>query len=194
MELTEAIRSRRSVRKFTRKEVSQQKIKKLVDAAIMAPSPLNLQPWLFTVVTGKPRDELLGIISRATTVMDDILAVYGLDEKTLPAAKEAALRFYSNLGDAPVIMVASVPSTSHPYLNKMRLAAVAMAFQNLMLTAYASGLGTCCITPAAWIEEEVKKFLKLSDRDVGLMMVLGYPDEKPAPLPRNQEVVRWLGF
>lgn len=194
MELTEAIRGRRSIRRFKRKEVSQDEIGELIDAAIVAPSPLNTQPWLFSVVTGKPRDELLKIISRSTTVMEDILAIYGLDEETLAATKQAACDFYSNLGDAPVIIVASIPDTPEPYLKKQRLASVAMAFQNLMLAAHTAGLGTCCITPAAWIEEEVKEFLKLSDRDVALMMVLGYPDEKPAPPPRNKEVVRWLGF
>lgn len=50
MALEEAITGRRSVRAFTHAAVDPALIKQLIDAAVQAPSAMNQQPWVFTVV------------------------------------------------------------------------------------------------------------------------------------------------
>lgn len=50
MKLIEAIKARRSIRKFKPDPVSDQQIKELLEAARLAPSGVNLQPWRFVVV------------------------------------------------------------------------------------------------------------------------------------------------
>ena len=51
METMEAIRSRRSIRRFERREVPHEALEQLVDAGRLAPTANNLQPWEFIVVT-----------------------------------------------------------------------------------------------------------------------------------------------
>jgi nitroreductase len=53
MDLKEAIYTRRAVREFTSQAVDQTTIRDLIDAAIQAPSAVNEQPWLFSVVRDK---------------------------------------------------------------------------------------------------------------------------------------------
>jgi len=50
-ELTEVIKRRRSVRKFEPKTISEEIIKDILDCARLAPTAINIQPWLFGAVT-----------------------------------------------------------------------------------------------------------------------------------------------
>jgi nitroreductase len=50
MELEEAITGRRSTRSFKRAAVDPVLIEQLIHAAVQAPSAMNRQPWVFTVV------------------------------------------------------------------------------------------------------------------------------------------------
>ena len=75
MELADAIRSRRAIRSYTDAAVGRSVIERLIDAAILAPSAMNLQPWAFAilraraglglretckrVVAGQPRADIL---------------------------------------------------------------------------------------------------------------------------------------
>ncbi|MGQ9788819.1 MAG: nitroreductase family protein [Candidatus Hadarchaeaceae archaeon] len=57
MEAFEAIRARRSVRSYLDIPVSEDKIKKILEAARLAPSAKNVQPWYFVVVTDAEKRE-----------------------------------------------------------------------------------------------------------------------------------------
>ncbi|HDI01937.1 MAG TPA: nitroreductase family protein, partial [Candidatus Bathyarchaeota archaeon] len=59
MEVLEAIRTRRSIRRFTRDEVTWEEELTLIDAARWAPSAGNLQPWEFVVVRRQDLKERL---------------------------------------------------------------------------------------------------------------------------------------
>ena len=51
MELSEAIRGRRSVRRYTAEPVSREVITAVLEAACWAPSGENYQPWYFLALT-----------------------------------------------------------------------------------------------------------------------------------------------
>ena len=53
MNVYEVIRSRRSVRTYQEKAVSQEALTRILETARMAPSGKNRQPWKFVVVTNK---------------------------------------------------------------------------------------------------------------------------------------------
>ena len=53
MDLEEAIYSRRAVREFTAEPVKEEVLRQLINAAIQAPSAVNQQPWLFSVLRDK---------------------------------------------------------------------------------------------------------------------------------------------
>ncbi len=58
MDVTEAIKERRSVRAFRPTPVSLDMIREIVEQALRAPSWANTQPWEFAVATGKPLEEI----------------------------------------------------------------------------------------------------------------------------------------
>ena len=89
MELYEVLLKRRSVRKFTAQEVSDDIIDELMHAAMSGPSACNKKPWEFYVVKSNEAVERL----RGTTEFSKIIApmaivVCGNGERMMPAVKE----------------------------------------------------------------------------------------------------------
>lgn len=62
METFEAIRNRRSIRRFLDKEVDKSAIQKIIQAGLYAPSSKNCQPWQFKVLTGKEKNNLANLV------------------------------------------------------------------------------------------------------------------------------------
>lgn len=54
-----AVKNRRSIRKYQNKPVERELIEQILQAGILAPSSKNRQPWRFIVVTGRAKDKAL---------------------------------------------------------------------------------------------------------------------------------------
>jgi len=178
--LSDVIKKRRSVRRYTPDPINSEIVKKCVEAARLAPSACNSQPWTFIVVDDeKLKNELA---SRAFS------GVYGINGF---AAK------------APVLIV--VVRESENYLSKLggylkdvkyALIDIGIACEHLVLQAEEEGIGTCYI---GWFnEKETKKLLGIPrSRKVDLIISMGYTDNtghkekirKPA-----SEVMKFNGY
>lgn len=173
MEVLEAIRTRRSVRRFLEKPVEDEKIRAILEAVRMSPSWANLQCWRFMVVKDKAAREKISELSYVETFFTP------LGYKVNPSQK--------GLAEAPVVIVACAePEQSgiiwgqHYYLTDLGIAA-----QSLMLAAHGLGLGTVFV--GVFDEVKVRELLLIpgSIRVVGIFPV-GYPkDEKKAQTPRK---------
>lgn len=156
MHIPEAIRERKSVRAFTSRDVSDLEAELLVEAACLAPSAGNLQPWEFVVV----RDRIM-------------------KGKLTDAAHGQSFIY-----QAPVVfVVCAVPRRSAVrYGSRGRelycLQDTAAAIQNLLLTAKENGLGSCWV--GAFDENRAAEALGLPDwvRPVAIVPV-GYQAESP---------------
>ncbi len=161
MELSEAIKGRRSIRTFKPQDVPEEAVEKLIDAARHAPSAGNTQPWEFVIVR-KPEAK----------------------KKLAQAAHQA------HVEEAPVVIVvcADKNRSSMRYGERGEtlycIQDTAAAVQNILLTAYSLGLGTCWI--GAFIESEAEKALRTPDgvRPVAMIPV-GYPDKTPSSRGRR---------
>ena len=135
MELTVAIEERRAVRQFEPAPVSNEDLRKLINAAIWAPSAINRQPWRFAVITDP-------LVLQAV----EAKAKSWLLEKAPDGPLEPQLRAllkdpkYHLLHHAPALIVIGAPRQE-----KWAAEDCAMAAQNLMLRAAEFGLGTCWI-------------------------------------------------
>ena len=173
MEVFKAIKERRSVRAFTPEMVSEEEIMKIIDAARWAPSAGNIQPWEFIIVR---RPEIKRGLS-------------------------AAALNQTFIEEAPVVIVvcANENRSSWGYGERGRtlycLQDTAAATQNMLLAAYALGLGTCWV--GAFREEGVRRVLNIPRgvRPVAIVPV-GHPAEKPRPRPRRslREIVHYETF
>jgi len=169
LDIFEAIRTRRSIRAFTREEVSDREIKEILDAARWAPSAGNIQPWIFVIIR-KPE-------------MKRRLA-------------EAALNQHF-IYEAPVVIVVCADrERSGMYYgsrgaNLYCIQDTAAAIQNILLAAHALGLGACWV--GAFNEEEVKLILRAPRgvRPVAIVPI-GHPAEKPEAVFKRplSEIVR----
>ena len=104
MELRDVVRARHSVRDFRPDPVPREVLERIVDAARLAPSSMNAQPWTFYVLTGRRAP-----VHRRDRRADDDppLGVHGV---LGPERYEDAVQWYSSLGDAPVLIAVACPS------------------------------------------------------------------------------------
>ncbi len=155
MEVFAAIRKRRSIRLYERKPVNEEKLNRVLEAGRLAPSADNRQPWRFVVVTDDK-------------IKEKLRAAY--DEEWFVSA--------------PVIIVGcAVPKEAWVRMDGQEywMVDVAIAMQNMILTATELGLGTCWI--ADFDEEAARKALKLPlGVRVVAMTPLGYPAEEKRPV------------
>jgi nitroreductase len=190
MDINQAISNRRSVRDYKPLAVEESSIRRLIDAAIQAPSAVNEQPWTFTVV----RDQaLLNRVSHEAKA--HMLA-------TLPAGESAGSqteRFRSMLSDpgfqifyhAPVLILVSANAPGSWIVEDCALAA-----QNLMLAASAMGLGTCWIGFAQpYLNTSAgKQVLGIPQSWVPVApIILGNPRQPAPAVPRKEPTIRWVG-
>lgn len=186
MNVREAIFGRRAVREFTTEPVEEVTLRELVDAAIQAPSAVNQQPWLFTIVRNK--DLLARISSEAKAHM----------LRTSPAALASHhFHFLPILNDpkfdifygAPVLIVISASPGA------WAIEDCSLAAENLMLAAYASGLGTCWIGFAqAWLgTPDGRAALKLPNSDIPVApIIVGHPKSTPPMVARKPPRMDWI--
>jgi len=186
MDVREAIFGRRAVRDFTTAPVDESALRELVDAAIQAPSAVNQQPWLFTIVRNK---ELLSRIS--SEAKSHML-------KTSPAALASHhFHFLPILNDpkfdifygAPVLIVISAPA------GPWAIEDCSLAAENLMLAAHARGLGTCWIGFAqGWLgTPEGRTALKISHSDIPVApVIVGHPKSASPAVARKPPRIEWI--
>jgi len=158
MEVFEAIKERRSIRKYLPKEVEREKLLRVLEAGRLAPSARNRQEWRFAVVISKEkREELVKEASPHQPFMLSapvIIVAYTLDKD--------------------YVMRCGVPAH---YID------VAIALTHMHLQAVEEGLGTCWI--GSFYPDKVRKVLGLPEEaEIIQLMTLGYPAENPAPRPR----------
>jgi nitroreductase len=171
MEVLEALKARRSIRKYKSVPIPEDKLQRVLNAARLAPSAANMQPWKYVVVMDEDVKRQLAQacsnmpwITRAPVV---IVALANMD------VAMAMIGGYMN--SAPVD--------------------VAISLDHITLAAVSEGLGTCWI--GAFREEKVVAALKIpSGFRVVSLMTLGYPEETPGPTGRKHisEIVTYDKF
>ena len=192
MNVGDAIRTRRSIRKFKPDPIPEEKIKRLLESARLSPSGTNTQPWRFIVVRD---DDTKTKLQRAAhnqrhVKRAPVIIVCCAD---LKAFKEFPVRVDE------LIESGALPERTRevfiPYLKKgmstvtkdaLMVAAaanVAIAVEHIVLQAVEIGLGTCWVR---WYEDnKVKEILDIPDHiEVMALLPVGIPDEDPAPRPR----------
>ncbi len=184
MDVYEVIYSRRAVRDYAPEPVAELTLSKLIDAAIQAPSAVNEQPWIFSVVTDRA---VLARISTAAKAHMLARPPAGVALAHLHEVVENA--DFDILYGAPALIVISSATNGHWAVENCTLAA-----ENLMLAARAEGLGTCWIGFAqTWLgTAEGRATIRVSESCLPVApIIVGHPRSSPPPVPRKPaEVVR----
>jgi nitroreductase len=161
MEVFEAILKRRSIRDFEKKEIPKEKIEKLKEALIWAPSAGNLQARKFYFV---------------------------FNEEIKKKLAKAALN-QNFITKAPLVIVGCCDLEKISWYgergkNLYTICDVSAAIENLLLMATAETLGACWV--GAFDEKEVSKILNLPKNERPIVIVpIGFPKEIPSPPERE---------
>jgi len=148
MSLVDVILSRRSVRSYQKRKVPDEVLNKILEAGRQAPSASNVQPWHFIVLTDHEIKERFSHGRWNTFIKDSAFTIVGC----------------GYVGDS--------------YGQKWSTIDTTIALENMVIAAWALGVGSCWI--GDFKEEEVKKLLHIPDDwKVIALISFGYPAEQP---------------
>lgn len=184
-----AIYERRAIRIYSGQPVSHSQIGALIDAAIHAPSAVNSQPWRFVVVEDphlleRYAEEAKGLLLAEPSPSEVITS--GLPDLDRLRQMVAAPGYALFHGARTLIVIYATNTGSVPDCF--------LAAQNLMLAAWALGLGTCPIGLATPLfnRDSIKEELAIpSDWMAALPIVIGRPAGPATPTSRRPAVVTW---
>lgn len=158
----EVVEKRRAVRRYKQYDIPKEDVKKILEAARLAPSANNSQPWRFIVVKDPKMKKLLAKPSPQTFIANANAIVVVLGDPSVSCCPRATW------------------TTRDPMI----------ATEHLVLAATALGYGTCWIAsyesrPSEWVDE-VKRALKVPDHmNIIVLVAIGVPDENPPLRPRK---------
>lgn len=191
------IATRRSIRRWTDEPVPREDLARMVDAARLAPSDTNAQPWHFTVVTDPH------LIERLAAATSERFGAMGAElEATGLAQMARKLRVFekyaAHFGKAPALVLISgepydsrfmrevfpaiLPPDELAHLSREEsVKSTALAAMNLLLAAHALGYGAVPMTgPVMVIPEVMKALLQVQPPfEPHLLIALGRPAAAP---------------
>lgn len=199
MHVDDAIRSRKSVRRFLPTPVPAAVVSHILEVAGRAPSGNNVQPWRVYVLAGQARDRLCEDIVQAASDDPDrhqpeyayyptswfepymdrrrrcglgLYATLGIARDDKPAREAQMLRNYTFF-DAPVGLLVTLDRR----LNTGSFMDVGMFIQSVMAAARAQGLHTCAQAAFAWFHKVARQHLPMGDNEMLLCgIALGHED------------------
>jgi nitroreductase len=195
MDALEAIRKRRSVRRFTDRPVAEEDLDDLLRLALLAPTGGMTQAWSLLVVRDAERRAAL-----ADMVMRGGAEYFALARPPAPGAtpeehaewgRGYAAQALATYPQVPVwILGLRVPRNAYPAIDDDRferdadMVSVGFMIENLMVAARAKGLGTVPTVFQWFVEGEVRGLLEIpAEVEIPLLTPLGYPEEFPVGLP-----------
>jgi len=202
LDIIEAVRTRRSIRKFKPRKVPRDVVSLILDLARWAPSAHNAQPWRCVVVDDeKVKERLATEMGKAW--LSDLLKDGVSKDK---AENIVRIESWERITKSPIVIIVCLTMEDmHRYPDRRRRKAeylmavqsVAAYIQNLLLLAHHYGLGACWVCAPLFCQKAVRRVLGLPrEIEPQAMITMGYPDEKPSPPPRKEleEICSLNGF
>ena len=168
--LFEAMHTQRAIRRYKPDPVPDDLIRKVIDAAVRAPSASNSQPWRFVVVRDPAlRAQLCDYYKKAWQAVDNEPEARARRAQSDQRVIQPATRFVDLIRDVPVLILVCATERG-------AYSSVYPAAQNLMLAARGLGLGTIVTTLHTRYEREIKELLGIPEGVQAVAMIpLGYP-------------------
>ena len=174
MDVFQAIGQRRSIKRLTDRVVTEAEVRRLLDAAVLAPNHKMTEPWEFILlgpVARRAFGDVLG--GRKARKIEDAAAGAAVREKV--AREHEAL---------PAMIAVAVSLSEDAERREEDIAAAWMAIQNLCLAAVALGLGTHVKTGAVMDDPATRAVLGIED---GKRVIATINVGEPAELPAGKE-------
>lgn len=223
MDITEAIRSRKSIRGFKPFPVPREVLENVLEISCRAPSTMNTQPWEFLVIAG---DVLRKIAERNAKMLQDGVMIHpehvitGWPNKSVYRERQVdvAKRIFGRMGipredkakraawmergfrffDAPAAIILLTDTALRDAGPLMDMGAV---MQTICLVALNYGLGTCIEDQGVMYPENIRSVIKVPDtKRIIISIAIGYPDwdfpanQVESPREDIKNLTTWCGF
>lgn len=191
MDIWEAIRTTRAMRRLETTPVPEEDLWKICEAATKGPSGSNSQPVRWIVVTDAAKRAALGDIYKRCWAPVSQMYAGNIDKSDTQLVRVfgSADHLGEHMGEAPAIII--------PASKGGDAGSVFGALQNLCLAARALGLGTTLTTVHQFAEDEVRAVLDIpADVKTWAMVPVGYPTGRWGEAKRRpvEEVTYWDGW
>jgi nitroreductase len=183
--VSEAIFGRCSVRAYAPEKIDQETLLSLLAAAVRAPTAMHGEPWQFVII--QDADMLKRLSARAKAIFSDDAARLHRDSRSVDLFRDPDFNVFYDAGTLVVIFARSS--------GEFASADCWLAAENLMLAAYARGLGTCVIGLAvsALNLPDVKHELGIPVEATAVApIIIGRPSGAVAPSSRHEpQILAW---
>lgn len=185
MELSEIIKSRRSIRKYKDLDITNDIIENLIESARLAPSAKNRQPWEFMVVKGIVKDEIADIMLEQLKK-----SKVSLERKSYNANSSVKATAYI-MKKAPILILVFKPNEDNWIIGDSL--SIGAAIEHICLRATDLELGSLWIRDIIYTQKEIAKLVGKDDMELISAISIGYPDEKPKQRTRKKlnEILEW---
>lgn len=185
MPLIDLLRRRRSVKRFTDRQVTRAEIETLLDAATLGPNHRLTEPWRFYVLGPEAREAYgLAVGVRKARKIEDPEASRTMRVRV--AAEHRAL---------PCMIAVAIVKNDNQEIADEDYAATMMGLQNLALTAVELGLGTAMRTGAVMGDEAARAAAGVAENERIVAIVnVGEPAEVPGGPKKKAaaELTKWV--
>lgn len=177
----EAIKKRRSIRKYQSKKIPKEIIEQILECGAYAPSAMRIFPWNFIVIENKEKIRKLSNKSKETLH----LLGFGMKFAERVTSKDDMI-FYN----APLVVIITCDKNV-----KWKKEDTALAAQNMFLAAQSLGLGSCWIGLADGLgkDEKTRKDLSIPENhEITAVLIFGYPAEEKPAQERKAKILKWV--
>jgi nitroreductase len=180
-QILDTIKNRRSIRKYLPEQIKDEKLEKILEAGIYAPTGHNDQPWHFTIIQNKE------LIDEMNVKCKKAMADLPIDWIAKMGKSENLHIFYN----APtVVVVSGKEDATSPFAD------CCAAIQNMLLAAESIDIGSCWIGLARFFYENPENLKKLNipkGYKPNYSVSFGYKDSSSHKAPtRNRNVVNYI--
>lgn len=169
MELQKVIEERRSIRKFKSDDISDNVIYDLIEAARLAPSAKNRQPWKFYIAKNGIKKQIVTLMQEWCSNNKDI------QTSVLPTSNA--------IDQAPVLILVFKDSVSDAI--RSDTLSIGAAIEHILLKATEYDLGSLWIADTYYVKDEISKLIN-TELELYSAIALGYKDENPNSRPRKK--------
>lgn len=185
MELNDAIKNRRSIRKYKNIDIPNDIIEDLIDSARLAPSAKNRQPWEFMIIKGRVKNKIADIMIKQLKK-----SKVSLERKSYNANSSVKATAYI-MKEAPILILVFKPNEDNWIIGDSL--SIGAAIEHICLRATDLELGSLWIRDIVYTQKEIAKLVGKDDMELISAISIGYADENPKHRPRKKlnEILEW---
>ena len=183
MSVYEAILGRRSIREYTAQKVNAKKIRSLIEAAVMAPTAMGNEPWAFVIIQDVAMLQDLSDVAKPLFIEQLKHEAHAFE-----AFNDSAFNIFYDASTLIIICANKDNPTAD--------ADCWLAAENLMLAAFAMGLGTCVIGAVLLAMHDEEQKIKLgipADYEAIVPIIVGFPRSVAVSSKRKRPLIlNWV--